>query len=145
MPDLFPVFDAPQLVEDDTNSQVMYPEGPLYDFSTGDYVIDGAGRVVMADGHTVWAQWCIKAVMTERFESLAYTSDYGAEMKRARQQPNRQASMLEAERAITEALMVDPRTQTVKDFKHDFKGDSHYISFTAVPAIGREQRLEVMF
>ncbi len=143
MPNLFPTFDMPQLVEENRPNLIQYPESPLFDFANGDFVVDGAGRFVMADGHTAWAQWCQKAVMTERFAYLAYSTDYGSELRSARRQPTRAAVKSEIERMITEALLVDPRTQAVVDFDHQFEGDSARVSFTVVPVVGSEQRLEV--
>lgn len=143
MPNLFPTFDMPPLVEENSSNHVQYPESPLFDFEAGDFVIDGAGRYVMADGHTAWAQWCQKAVLTERFAYLAYSTDYGSELRSARRQPSRAAVMSEIERTITETLLVDPRTKAVQDFDFVFEGDSVRISFTIVPTIGRELRLDV--
>lgn len=143
MPDLFPTFDMPDLVGSSVLNDVQYPASPLFDFATGNFIIDGAGRFVMADGYIAWAQWCQKAVMTERFAYLAYSTDYGIELRNARNQSTRAAIRSEIERAITEALLVDPRTATVKDFIHQFDGDSITVSFTVVPTIGAEQRLEV--
>ncbi|MCY7558208.1 MULTISPECIES: DUF2634 domain-containing protein [Paenibacillus] len=143
MTNLFPTFDMPDLVVDNSPNTVQYPESPLYDFDAGDYVTDGAGRYVMADGHTAWAQWCQKAVLTDRFACLAYSTDYGSEARAARRQPTRAAVQSEMERSITETLLVDPRTQAVQDFEFRFEGDSVWVAFTVVPVIGQEQRLEV--
>lgn len=143
MPDLFPTFEMPALVEDDNQVEVQYPRSPLFNFETGDFVVDGAGRFVMADGHTAWAQWCKKAVLTERFAHLVYSTEYGSELQAASNQPTRGAVKSEIERTITETLLVDPRTQAVIDFEFHFIGDSARVSFTVVPVIGQEQRLEV--
>lgn len=143
MPDLFPAFPMPSPIADSDQAEVQYPSSPLFDFETGNYVTDGAGRYVIADGLTAWVQWCKKAAMTERFGYLAYSTDYGGELEEARRQPTRAAAQLEMERTITETLMVDPRTQAVRDFDFHFEGDSVWVSFTAVPVIGQEQRVEV--
>lgn len=143
MPNLFPTFDAPVLAEDSTESQVQYPQSWLYDFENGRVVIDGSGRAVMADGLTAWAQWCIKAASTLRFANLAYGPDFGCEHETARRQPTRKAAESELERAITEALIVDPRTEVVRDFTFTWSGDELLVSFTAIPVIGDPKRLEV--
>lgn len=143
MPDLFPTFDTPGMVENNVANTVEYPESWLYDFENGRVVIDGSGRAVMADGLTAWAQWCIKAASTLRLAHLAYGPDYGCEYDEARRQPTRQAAESVLERAITEALVVDPRTEMVRDFSFSWRGDEVYVSFTAVPVIGDPARLEV--
>ena len=143
MPNLFPTFDTPSLVEDDAKATVQYPRSWLYDFERRCVVVDGSGRAVMADGLTAWAQWCIKAASTLRFAYLAYGPDYGCEYESARQEPTRKAVESALERAITEALIVDSRTEVVRDFAFRWQGDEIYVAFTAVPVMGDEKRLEV--
>lgn len=143
MPSLFPTFDAPVLAELDAQTTVQYPKSWLYDFEQRRVMVDGSGRVVMADGLTAWAQWCIKAASTARFAHLAYGPDYGCEHDTALREPTRQAVESALERVITEALIVDPRTQVIRDFAFEWHGDEVYVSFTAVPVIGDPRRLEV--
>src|SRR5690606_16141644 len=94
------------------------------------------------DGHTAWVQWCVKAVMTERFSYLAYSGNYGAEIDEALKQPTRAAIETEVERTITEALLADPRTYTVRDFSFEWRGDEMYVSFTVIPVVGDAARIE---
>jgi len=145
MPNLYPVFDMPDLVEQQQTEPVpQYGKSWLFDFEKGDFVTDGAGRVVEADGHTAWVQWCVKAVLTERFAHVIYSTDYGSEIEQALKQPSRKAVEAELERVITEALLVDPRTELVKDFAFQWEGNAVKVSFTAVPVIGESARLEVV-
>ena len=143
MPNLFPTFDPPELVEDSSQNTIQYPKSWLYDFERGGVVVDGSGRVVIADGLTAWAQWCIKTASTLRFAHLAYGPDYGCELENARKQPTRKAVESALIRVITEALVIDPRTEVIRDFSFQWRGDEAYVSFTAVPVIGDPQRLEV--
>jgi len=144
MPNLFPVFDTPELVEQQQAEPApKYGKSWFFDFEKGDFVLDGAGRVVEADGHTAWAHWCVKAVLTERFGYLVYGFNYGCEIEQARGQPSRQAVEAELERVIIEALLADPRTEMVRDFSFAWQGDEVYVSFTAVPRIGTAERIEV--
>jgi hypothetical protein len=143
MPNLFPTFEMPELVEDQQPvPEPEYPESYLFDFKKGNFVLDGAGQVVEADGHTAWAQWCVKTVLTERFAFLAYSWDYGVEIEEALKNPNRAAIEAEVERTITEALMLDPRTELVRDFSFRGQADELYVSFTVVPVIGEAVRIE---
>ncbi len=143
MPDLYPAFEMPELVEQARpKPEPDYPESYLFDFEKGDFVVDGAGRVVIANGHTSWVQWCVKTVLTERFTFLAYSWDYGVENEEALKNPNRAAIEAEVERTITEALMVDPRTELVRDFAFRRHADELYVSFTIVPVIGEAARIE---
>ena len=146
MPNLYPAFEMPEIVEQARpKPEPDYPESYLFDFEKGDFVVDGAGRVVVADGYTAWAQWCVKAVLTERFAYLVYGSGYGCELEQARGQPSRQAVEAELERAITEALLMDPRTEVVRGFRFTWEGDQLRVAFTVVPAVGDPEWLEVMY
>jgi len=145
MPNLYPVFDMPDLVEQQQTEPVpQYGKSWLFDFEKGDFVVDGAGRVVETDGHAAWVQWCVKSVLTERFAYLIYSTDYGAEIEQALKQPSRKTVEAELERVITEALLVNPRTELVKDFVFQWEGDAVKVSFTAVPVVGSPERLEVI-
>jgi hypothetical protein len=143
MANLFPVFDMPELVEQARpKPEPEYPESYLFDFEKGEFVKDGAGRVVIADGHTAWKQWCVKAVLTQRFAHLAYSGDYAVETEKALKNPTRAEVEMEIERTITEALMVDPRTEMVRDFSFEWSGDQLWIAFTTVPVVGEVVRIE---
>lgn len=144
MPSLYPVFDMPEIVEQQAEPAPKYGKSWLFDFAKGDFVVDGTGRVVEADGHTAWVQWCVKAVLTERFAHVIYSTDYGSEIEQALKQPSRKAVEAELERVITEALLVDPRTEQVKDFTFEWEGDGVKVSFTAVPVVGPSERMEVV-
>lgn len=144
MPNLYPVFEAPPLAElEGPEPTPQYGRSWAFDFAKGDFVVDGAGRVAETDGHTAWAQWCIKAVLTERFGYLVYGPGYGCELEQARGQPSRQAVEAELERVITEALLADPRTEMVRDFSFAWQGDEVNVAFTVVPVVGTPERIEV--
>jgi len=143
MPNLYPTFETPEVVEVSTEAAPEYPKAPLFDFARGDFVMSGAGRVVMADGHRAWVQWCIKTVLTERFAYAIYGPGYGTELQEAKKQPDRAAVEAWVEREITEALLVDPRTEMVQDFVFKWNGDELAVSFTVVPTVGAPERVEV--
>lgn len=144
MPNLYPAFDVPEVIEQQqTEPAPKYGKSWLFDFEKGDFVVDGAGRVVETDGHTAWAQWCVKSVLTERFAYLIYSTNYGAEIEQALRQPSRKAVEAELERVITEALLADPRTEMVRDFSFEWQGDEVKVAFTVAPVIGTPERLEV--
>ncbi len=143
MPNLYPTFELPPIVEQEQPQLVPeYPKSYLFDFEKGDFVLDGAGRIVIADGYTAWTQWCVKTILTERFAYLAYSGNYGAEIDKALKQPTRAVVETEVERTITEALLFDPRTYAVRDFSFEWRGDELYISFTVIPVVGEAVRIE---
>ncbi len=144
MPDLYPVFNMPELIEEQAVKTPEYGKSWLFDFEKGDFVVDGAGRIVIADGYTAWVQWCVKTVLTQRFAHVVYSFDYGTELEEALKQPSMKAVEAKLERAITEALLADPRTEMVRDFAFEWEGDAVKVSFTAVPVIGEPAQLEVV-
>jgi len=143
MPDLYPTFEPPTIVEQEQPQLAPeYPKSYLFDFVKGDFVLDGAGRIVIADGYTAWVQWGVKAVMTERFSYLAYSGNYGVEIEEALKQPTRAAVETEVERTITEALLADPRTYAVRNFSFEWRGNELYVSFNVIPVVGDAFRIE---
>jgi len=143
MPNLYPTFELPTIVEQEQPQLAPeYPKSYLFDFEKGDFVVDGAGRIVIVDGYTAWVQWCVKAIMTERFSYLAYSGNYGVEIDKALKQPTRAAVETEVERTITEALLADPRTYVIRDFSFEWRGNELYVSFTVIPVVGEVTRIE---
>ncbi len=67
----------------DTKKTVGYRPGLLFDCETGDFVQDGKHRIQDADGTQSWADWCRFCLMTERYQHLAYTTDFGIETEEA--------------------------------------------------------------
>jgi len=143
MPDLYPKFDMPDLVEEVEDTSIAYPKSWLFDFDTGDFVLDGAGNVVEADGLTTWAQWCVKAVLTQRLAFVVYNWDYGVDIENVMKQPTRAVTEAELEKEITEALMTDPRTAEVKNFTFEWSGDELTVSFIIVNAAGVPAEIRV--
>ena len=143
MPNLYPVFDMPELaVQQQTEPAPQYARSWFFDFEKGDFARDNTGRVMPASGYTAWAHWCIKAILTERYEYLAYGSDYGCETKQI-VKLNRDAAESEIERVITEALLADERTQIVRNFIYDWHGDEVAVTCDIVPVIGTEETVRV--
>lgn len=142
MPNLYPYFEAPSITEPPGKDPPEYKKSYLFNFEKGDFVRDGSGRVVVANGQQAWEQWCQKALMTARYAYLAYSKDYGTEAESFRNFHS-EVMQAEIERDFTEALLVSPRTLAVKDFNFTREGEELYVSCTAVPVIGDPAKLEV--
>lgn len=94
------------------------------------------GRIVgMVDGLEAVKQAVIKILMTERYEHLIYSTDYGSELKGL---VGKEPAFIRSElkRRITEALMQDDRIENVTDFQIDIVGDTATIQFTVVSIYG---------
>lgn len=127
---LFPVFDVPKFIEEGAEYDSRYKRSVKWDVEKGDFVRDGAGRMVECDGREAYMIWCFKAVQTERYTCLAYPSSIGTEMNAALEDDDEKTVESMVQRTITDALMVNPRTEYVRDFAFSWDGDEVHCSFT---------------
>ena len=142
---LFPVFDVPEINITTPPEEQKYKPSVYFDFELGDFRRDGANKLVVAEGKEAYKQWCIKTVLTERLERMAYSSDIGIELHDALKQADRQAVESALERTITEALMVNPRTEYVRGFEFTWSSDSLYCEFIVKGKEWEEQKIGVNF
>ena len=130
MPNLYPTVNLPSLMKPQiSDSEKKYRPAPLFDFQTGDFLRDGACRIVMADGKAAFAQWCLKVCVTERGTKLAYSDKIGTEIMSAVKESDAESVKSSIERTITEALMVNPVTEYVKNFSFSIDGDHLFVNF----------------
>lgn len=127
---LFPVFSVPEISTPAAAKERKYRRSINFDFEAGDFRRDGAGKLVEAGGRDAYAQWCQKTVLTERFVFLAYSMDIGTEMVEAMAQADRAAVESAVERTINEALMVNPKTEYVRNFEFTRRADELRCTFT---------------
>ena len=130
---LYPVFDVPfaDAIESQDAEQEFKP-APLFDYDKGDFVRDGANRVVMVDGREAFKNWVLKTISTQRGSCLAYP-DIGIDYEGALLAPTHEAVQSALERTISEALLSDPHTDRVYDFEFKWQADSITVSFTVQP------------
>jgi hypothetical protein len=144
MPDLYPTFEVPEDIADEA---IESPEIDLnslrtakFDFDKGRTVIDLKGNVVVAEKQEAYRQWVMKCVMTERYEYLAYGPDFGVEAKAImRANYPRDIAESELERAVREALMVDPRTVSVDNFSFEWLGDGVKVNCVVTSIYDQEE------
>jgi len=127
---LFPTFEVPDLTAYVEKEEEKYRRSVLWNFATGDFVRDGANRLTESSGRDTYKQWCVKVISTERYMYLAYPDEIGTEMEDAVKQPDQAAVISAIERTITEALLINPRTEYVRDFSFSINGDNVYCEFT---------------
>ena len=116
---LYPTFNLPAVVADNERPKKRsYKQSFFFDYEVGDFLRDGANRFVLAEGREAFCQWCLKQCATERGTKLAYSDKIGVEIVRAAKEENDIAAVESAiQRTITEALMVNPETEYVKNFQ----------------------------
>lgn len=142
---LYPVFDVPDLVKTTAAEEQKYKPSVFFDYELGDFRRDGSGKIAVADGREAYAQWCVKVVVTERMEHLAYNSDIGTEMIDALAQADIKAVESAVERTITEALMVNKETEYVRDFVFTRAPSELRCDFTVKGKDWEEIRLTVYY
>lgn len=127
---LFPVVDVPEFIEESEEYDTQYKRSVHWDFEKGDFARDGANRMIEADGRMAYATWCYKIAQTERFQCLAYPDSIGTEMERAMEDSDEKTVESMVQRTVTEAVMVNPRTEWVRDFIFTWNGDNMTCSFS---------------
>ena len=127
---LFPVVEVPELIQESERYDEKYRPSVAWDLEAGDFVRNGANQLVESDGREAYRVWCVKVVNTERWACLAYPDSIGTEMEAALKEKDHKAVESAVERTITEALLVNPRTEYVREFSFTWNGDELYCSFT---------------
>lgn len=138
---LFPVFEVPEIINEEAQYDREYRRSMKWNPDTGDFVRDGANRVAECDGMEAYMIWCFKVVQTERYQCLSYPSYIGTEMESAIDD-DREVVQSMVERTITDALLVNPRTEYVRDFEFEWDADELHVTFT-VKGVGMEDEFEI--
>ncbi len=133
---LFPVISVPALKTENKTYDIVYRRSAKWNPLIGDFVRDGVNRVVECDGKEAFSVWCFKTAQTERYRCLAYPDSIGTEMEKAMGDDIKKTESM-IQRTVTEALMVNPRTEYVRDFKFFWNGEKMGCSFK-VKGIGTE-------
>lgn len=126
---LFPVVNVPEFISEDMRYDTQYRRSVRWDPATEDFVRDGANRMVECDGREAYAIWCFKVAQTERYRCLAYPDCIGTEMERALDNDDEKTVESMVQRTITDAIMVNPRTEDVRDFIFSWDGDNMHCVF----------------
>lgn len=103
---------------------VGYLRGVAFDFETGDFVRDGSNRLLGCSGVDSWKNWCMKTILTERYNHIAYSFDIGMELDTILDSSDREEAESRLTREITESLLADPygRTEYVESIEYDWNG-----------------------
>lgn len=126
---LFPVVDVPEFIDENSQYDTQYRKSVKWDPVKGDFVRDGANRMVECDGREAFAIWCFKIAQTERYQCMAYPDVIGTEMERATADSDGKVVESMVQRTITDALIVNPRTEWVRNFRFLWDGDTMDCSF----------------
>lgn len=141
---LFPVVDVPEVQEDEYEYDTAFKPSVAWDIASGDFVTDSKHRVMQSDGYEAYKVWCYKIVQTERFSCLAYTDDDGTELEDAMHEEDEDAVESAIQETIEEALMVNPRTESVSDFEFDWQTDTLTVTFKVTSIEWEEFKVETV-
>lgn len=144
MANLFPVFEVPSVLAETLQVSKTFRPGPSFDTETGEFQIDGSGKMLYSSGYDAWILWCTKTISTQRWAHLGYSSGVGIEMTEAFAQPDRQAQQSYFQRTVTEALLADPKGRNVRvyDFSFSWCSETLEISFQVLGANGDTASIE---
>ena len=88
-----------------------------WDFERDCFLYDVNGRHILLTGNPALEVWIYKALKTERFEYLAYSWQYGIELRPfIGKVMGVQERYSELRRVITECLMVNPYIRSIDSF-----------------------------
>lgn len=129
---LYPVFEIPTLRPISTDEEQTFKPAPYFDFEKGDFVRDGANRVLIADGYEAYKTWVLKVLKTQQRACLSYMGT-GIDQESSMAEPSREAVQTAFERTITDALLVNASTERVYDFDFTWNANVLNISFVVKP------------
>lgn len=132
--ELFPTFEVPDIEDGDDEYDTEYKRSVKWDARLGDFVQDSTGNMVGCGGREAFMIWCYKIVQAERYDHAAYMEeiagvDLGVELEEAVQESDHDLTESMIIRTVTEALMVNPRTEYVQGFEFEWDGEDLHFSF----------------
>lgn len=148
---LFRVFDEAEDggTQETEEYDTEYKPSIRWDTALGDFARDSSGRLVQCGGQEAYLLWCYKTIQTERDSCLAYLeeisgADLGVEMEGIPQEEDHETAESMLERTITEALEVNPRTESVGNFVFTWDGDDVHCQFE-VQGVNWDQAITIKF
>lgn len=133
---LYPTFEIPSVVENEITDGVYADEyfwpGPHFDFEKGDFVRDGANQVIMVDGYNEYMLWVMKCIRTQIGTCESYP-DFGIDLEGSITEPTYEGIASALEKTITEALMRNPRTDSINTFQITVDADEIEVFFIVEP------------
>lgn len=127
---LYPSAAVSNPVLQSARNAAEYKKSLRWDIEKGDFIRDGGNRISYGDGFESYRVWCMKMALTDRYHCLAYPDALGVEMESAMKEPDNDSVEMAVEKTIKEALMVNPRTEYVGDFVHEWNEDNLLTTFT---------------
>lgn len=128
-------------IDEEEDEDVGYKMAPYFDSKLGEFLLNGSGQIITADGVTAWQQWCENIIATDRYNHDSYTDDIGIDYEPIFQLDEQEEKESELETEISEALECDPygRTQYVQDISFEWLSDTEVI--VQVDVVGMDNEM----
>ena len=147
---LFPEYDLDEEEADEESREEFdteYKRSMKWNPELGDFVRDSSNRIVECDGYEAYAIWCYKMVQTVRDAHTSYIeeitgNDLGVDMDGIEQEDDRETVESMLQRGYTDALMVNPRTESVSNFSFNWEGDEVNCTFQ-VSAVDWDETVQI--
>lgn len=118
-------------------SDLPVPKEYAWDFETDRFVYDADGKHQIVEGDEAIKVWIYKALSTERFRYLAYSWQYGIELRPfLGKVMGVQQRYSEIKRVIVECLMVNPYIKSIDNIDIQHEGDTVTISIRLTTIYG---------
>lgn len=102
-----------------------------WDFETDNFIFDGNGQHVIVERDEALKVWIYKALKTERFDYMAYSWQYGIELKPfIGKVMGVQERFSELKRVVTECLMVNPYIESIDSFEFSQLNNGETVQLT---------------
>lgn len=123
-------------------SEATYGTTVQFDFEKHEFILSPTGKMKTVDESDAWGEWCVKALCTERFAYLIYSSDYGEEIDTLMGQSKPHAVIeSEVRRMVKECMMCDPRTASVDEFSFTWIDDGFIFSCKITNTLGESMTI----
>lgn len=118
-------------------SDLPTPKEYAWDFENDCFLYDADGSHKIVEGDEAIKIWIYKALSTERFRYLAYSWQYGIELRPfIGKVMGVQQRYSEIKRVIVECLMVNPYIKSIDTIDIQHEGDTVDISITLTTIYG---------
>jgi hypothetical protein len=125
---------------------VNYGKNPMFDFATGEFLLNSDGTFVIRDDKAGLTNLIRKALVTERGYYPIYSLNYGSELKYLiGARLTVEEKKLEVERMIRDALKPEARVTSITDFETEISNDYVQVSFRYEDIFGNSQRIDVTY
>jgi len=117
---IFPTFTEEDIkvieeVENELNTNEEIPREYAWDFQKNEFILKD-GKFIVVEGLEALNIWIRKALITERYRYLAYTTDYGSEIESlVGKNYSKELTKSEIKRFLKEALKINPHIKGISD------------------------------